>query len=111
MKFLRKMYETVHDIVMISLILAIGILTLKAFVELMAPTITLGLVLLGTNASFEKRLTAILSIGGLVLYAASWPTVTMWGVWPGMMVWTLGMLMWFSGVFRPFPCLQTVRTT
>ncbi len=110
MRFLRKLYETGQDIVAISLILAIVFVVLKYILEPMAPIITTGLVLLGTLFSFEKRLTAILSIGGLTIYAASWPVGATWGVWPGVTVCMLGMLMWLSGVFRPFPCLQVART-
>ena len=51
-------------------------------VEPLAPIVTVLAVLLFTLITFDRWTTAVLSVGGIVLYAASWPTVSAWGVWP-----------------------------
>ncbi len=107
MKFLRTLYDVVSGVVVIVFALAYFYWFLKCVWEPVAPIVTVLLVLLGTIASFTNRKTAALCVGGLILYVASWPAVAAWGVWLGMMVWLLGVAMWFSGAFRPFDCLQT----
>lgn len=110
MKFLRKLYEIGFNTVAFVAVMVSAFSVLKIFIEPWAPVITVGLVLLGLLFSLEKRITAILAVGGLILYGASWPAVATWGTWPGLAVWALGVFMYLSGVFRPFPCLQA-RTT
>lgn len=56
------------------------------------------LVVLCTILTFDRWLTAILSVGGLALYVASWPAESVWGSWPAMLVWAVGILMWFTAV-------------
>lgn len=77
-----------------------------------AMVVTFLAVLLFTFLTFGKRLTAIMSVGGITLYAASWPAVSVWGIWPGMLVWFLGVLVWFAAVDKSFsshlPMARTV---
>ncbi|MEK7194953.1 MAG: hypothetical protein AAB667_01720 [Patescibacteria group bacterium] len=110
MKFLSKLYAIVEVGLAIAAVAMCVFMFFKHILAPLAPIITIGLVLFGLLFSLEKRITAILTIGGLILYGASWPAVATWGTWPGLAVWTLGMLMYLSGVFRPFPCLQTRAT-
>lgn len=109
MKLFYKLYERFCAIAEATLVVAFVLFwfvyILKFIVEPLAPFVTFAFVFCGTIFSMEKRITAILSIGGLALYLASWPAVALWGV-AGMLVWTLGVTSWIIGVFRPFPCLQ-----
>ncbi|MDP3729847.1 MAG: hypothetical protein Q8R26_03855 [bacterium] len=98
MKFLRKGFEIVQIVAVIAVVVFFFGAFLKLIVEPIAPVVTVLAVLLSTFLTFDKWLTAIISVGGLALYAASWPAMSAWGVWPGMLVWSLGILVWFAAV-------------
>lgn len=111
MKFLRKGFEIVQLVVVVAVAVFFLGAFLKLIVEPIAPVLTVLAVLLFTLPTFDRWMTAILSMGGLILYAASWPAVSAWGVWPGMFVWSLGILLWFSAVYKSFTThLPMVRT-
>ena len=102
MQFLRKSFEVVQIVAVVAVAVLFFGASLKLIVEPLAPIITVLTVLLFTILTFDKWQTTILSIGGLALYAASWPAVSAWGVWPGMSVWSLGVLTWFTAVYVSF---------
>jgi hypothetical protein len=85
----------------IAFAIFIFFLILKTVVEPLAPLVTILFVLGGTIASFRHSLTGIMSIGGLALYLASWPAVATYGTWPGMLVWMIGVILWFAALGLP----------
>ena len=85
----------------IALAIIIFFLILKTLIEPLAPLITILFVLGGTILSFRHRITSIMSFGGLALYLASWPAVATYGTWPGMLVWMMGVLLWFAALGLP----------
>lgn len=99
-KFFCKCFE----VVMIVAVVAVGVFFFGAFIKLilepLAPVVTILVVLLFTLFTFNGWITAILSVGGIALYVASWTAVSTWGVCPGMFVWSLGVLLWFSAVYK-----------
>jgi len=100
--FSRKSLEIIWTIFLTVAVLFLFGIFLKGAVEPLAPVITVLIVLLGTLYTFNKWTTAIMSIGGLALYAASWPAVSTWGTWPGMAIWAIGVLLWFTAVYLTF---------
>ncbi|WKZ27114.1 MAG: hypothetical protein QY311_03225 [Candidatus Paceibacterota bacterium] len=110
MKFLKNVLMAFETIVAVGAFLSVALLALWfilwAIVEPLAPLVTFGLVVLGTVSSFQHRSTAILAMGGIGLYLASWQAVTMYGPIAGAGICSLGILLWMSGVFNLFPCLR-----
>ncbi|MDP3875054.1 MAG: hypothetical protein Q8Q22_00840 [bacterium] len=111
MKFLRKGFELVQIVAVIAMAVFFFGAFLKLIVEPLAPVVTVLAVLLFTFLTFDKWLTAIMSVGGIALYAASWSAVSAWGVWPGMLVWSLGVLVWFAAVNKSFSRHLTMART
>ncbi|MDP2665786.1 MAG: hypothetical protein Q8P23_04125 [bacterium] len=105
MKFVRKTFDVVHDAVQLFGLICAALLLTYAFFKIvlveLAPVITFLFVLFFTVRSFDRRITTILSLGGIALYAASWPAVATFGVWPGLLVWAIGMLCWFEAICLP----------
>lgn len=106
MKFLRKAFDIANDTVQLLGLICVVVLLIYAFSKIvlvaLAPVITFLFVLFFTVRSFDRRITAILSLGGIALYAASWPAVATFGVWPGLLVWAVGVLCWFEAICLPF---------
>ena len=101
MKFFRKLFEISATTVWIAGALFVFCMFLKLFAPL-SPVITAIVGFSLTLITFGKWTTAIMSIGGIILYVASWPITKEWGAIPGMLVWTLGILTWFAAVFMSF---------
>ncbi len=101
MRFIRRGFEVVQVVAMVAAVAFIFVLFLK-IIEPLAPVVTALAVLLFTLRTFDGWMTATLSVGGLALYAASWPAVSTWGVLPGMLIWSMGVLLWFSAVYIAF---------
>lgn len=108
MKFFRKLFEISATIVWIAGALFVFCMFLKLFAPL-SPVITAIVVLSLTLTTFAKGLTAIMSIGGIILYAASWPITKELGTIPGLVVWILGVFTWFAAVFMSFRT-KTIRS-
>jgi len=105
MKFFRKCYEIVNVLAIIAvatLFLKILLVDILATLRpVLSPVVTILFVLAVTIAAFRQRITAILSIGGLSIYAASWLAVSVYGVYIGMAVCTFGIAMWLVAPFLP----------
>ena len=95
MKFLRNAAEVIMMTIYTAALAAIIVMILKLIVEPIAPILTVLLVIAGTMAACDRLMTAALSIMGLLLYATAWPATTALGIWPGMLVWTTGVILWF----------------
>ena len=108
----RKIWTTIEVVALIvaTVVFAVFLLFLigKTILEPLAPLITLLLVVLFTVSTFKHWTTTTLSVGGIVLYAASWPMTEMYGTWIGMSFWGLGIIAWFSAVCRT--CSRKYRT-
>jgi hypothetical protein len=102
MKFIKKALEYIQMAFEMAGVLIIGYFTIKFVIQpiamVLSPIITILFVLIFTSTTFIHRTTAILAIGGIALYIASWPAVNVWGIWPGMFVWSLGVIAWFGAV-------------
>ena len=109
MKFFRKAFGIIQVLFVISVAMLYFCMFLKFILEPIAPVITILFVLLFTLITFNRLMTVILSIGGIALYAASWPVVNVWGVWPSVLICLLGILIWFAAVFMSF--LDYTQTT
>jgi hypothetical protein len=98
MNFIRKGLEAAKIMVVaIIMVFYVGMI-----LEIIAPIVTIFAVLVGTIVTFKSWTTMTRSIGGLVLYVASWPVLSSWGYLPSMIVWSLGVLLWFSAVYEIF---------
>jgi hypothetical protein len=62
-----------------------------------APIVTIIFVVMGTMYAITRK-QGVWAIGGLVLYAASFPAVESLGQLPAAVIWGLGMGLWFSGL-------------
>ncbi len=111
-KFFHKCFEVIQVVAVITVAVFCFGAFLKLIVAPLAPVVTVLAVLLLTFITFNRWMTAVLSVGGLALYAASWTAVSAWGVWPGMLVWSLGILLWFLAVCKsfgtPYRCHQVL---
>lgn len=99
MKFFRKLFETAATVVWIAGALLVFYLFLEIIGPL-PPVITLLVALVFTLFTLTKRLTAVLSIGGIILYAASWPLAKEWGIIPSLLIWALGIIVWLTAVCK-----------
>ncbi len=50
--------------------------------------------------TFSSRRTAWMSVAGIILFALSWPVTDVWGIWIGMTVWGIGIVIFFHAVFE-----------
>ncbi len=74
----------------------------------LSPLITLCVVLLFTVFTFINWMNAVLSVGGIVLYTASWFVA---GAWVATAICFLGILVWFVAVYRSFRNLSATAKT
>jgi len=102
MNFLQK----VGDVILASLCVAASVsaffLFLDALVKPFAPIFTLAVVLVLTISTMDRYSTAILSSVGLALYVASWDVANAYGIYPGIVVWLIGLITWSTGVCLAF---------
>lgn len=102
MKLIFQIADCVSAAAMFVATLVLFVLVFRTIVVPLAPLVTFVVVLFFTLATFERGTTAVLSLGGIVLYIASWPATAVWGLWPGILIWTLGILVWFAAVAASF---------
>jgi hypothetical protein len=97
---LKNVFETVLGALAIiaALIFAYGFL--KTIVAPLAPIVTIAFVLFFTALACQKRTNAILSVGGIILYSASWLAVSTYGMIPAILIWGFGVSIWFVAAFR-----------
>jgi hypothetical protein len=103
MLFYKFFYKAFEIAVLISVAVLLAIFVLKMIVDLFALIITFFFALFFTRHTLNKRMNAVLSIMGIILYLASWPATHAWGVLPGMLFWAPGILLWISAVYLSFP--------
>ena len=108
MKFFRRLFETFAGIFWLIGALFVLCMFLRAFAPL-SPLITAIVFLFLTLPTFARGLTALMSIGGIILYALSWPITKELGTFPGLIVWILGVFIWFAAVYLSFCDHLTVR--
>jgi hypothetical protein len=105
-KWLGDTFDKTWEIAQIVGIIAYAFIVLaffaKIFLAPIAPLVTAMFVLYGTYITFAKRTTAIMSIGGIVLYITSWLVVNSWGIWPAQLFCMAGMLAWFTAIIFSF---------
>lgn len=92
-------YEIANAVVFITAVVVFSLVFLKVMIAPLGPAITFFLILGFTIHAIEKG-QAVMAIGGVVLYLASWPATSTLGTLPGMAVWTLGVSLWFWALFR-----------
>ena len=102
MKLIFQIVDCVSVAAMSVATLVLFVLGFLTIVVPLAPLITFVVVLFFTLITFARGTTAVLSLTGIVLYAASWPAVAAWGPWPSLLIWMLGILVWFAGVVGSF---------
>lgn len=95
---LRSWFRGVYDYLS-GVAITLEVLALVAgiffLLKELAPLITILFVAVGTIGALGRLTTAALSIGGIALYAISWPMVESWGLlWPGLLVCSFGILAW-----------------
>lgn len=100
--FLHKAFEMTNVGFVFLVALFFLVVFLKLIIEPLAPIVTILVVLIATVNTFDKWTTAVLSVGGIILYAASWYVLDVWGVWPSTIVWAIGVILWFIVVSRSF---------
>lgn len=88
-------YVALYVVALVFVILVL----LKIVVAPLAPAITIFFVIGFTSYAIEKG-QAVMSLGGIILYLASWSITSMWGAWYGMAVWAFGIMLWSWAVFR-----------
>ena len=72
---------------------------LKVVIAPLAPLTTIVFVRFFTILACEKRTNMVMAIGGIILYAASWPVTAEFGVLTGMPLWCIGISMWFRAAY------------
>ena len=75
---------------------------------MLSPVITILLVAIFTKVACRRRETAIMSLGGIFLYAMSWPMTGIYGQIPGGLVFLFGFCAWIWAIpisFDPRPAL------
>lgn len=100
MKYIRQAFAAMQILFVVAAALTIAAMFFKIVVAPIAPLVTILLAAFFTFLTFYNWPTAVLSLAGIVLYVASWPAVNMWGTWPGMLIWSIGVLVWFVAVFK-----------
>ncbi len=75
---------------------------LKLVLEPLAPMITIFFVLILTVNTFDRWMTAVSSVAGIILYVVSWYVFVKWGYWYSVPFWSAGILIWFTTVFWSF---------
>ena len=102
MKLIFQIVDCVSVAAMSVATLVLFVLGFLTIVVPLAPLITFVVVLFFTLITFARGTTAVLSLTGIMLYAASWPAVAAWGPWPSLLIWMLGILIWFAAVAASF---------
>lgn len=70
--------------------------SMYALQPLLSWVVTALFAVVGTLVALEQRRTAAMSIIGLVLYGMSWYVTRHYGIWPGMICWSAGVMTWFA---------------
>lgn len=99
--FLREVYNTTNDLLVILAFLFCAVAFL-VLLEKASPVITVLFVAVFTAYAFKRWVTGLLAVGGIVLYIASWPIYSKWGIWPGQITCLIGIAIWFVAVFIRF---------
>ena len=101
MRFIYKLL----DIFTIAVLIVTALFCVRTlFVDILrplSPFITILFVAVLTLMSFRHRTAAILSVGGLSLYAISWLAVGVYGTYVGVFVCLLGIVAWLYASFLP----------
>ncbi len=74
----------------------------REILQPLSPVFTLAFVIFGTLFAFQTRRTAVRSIFGIILYAASWPIYDHFGVWPMIVIYVTGFALWFEAGLKGF---------
>jgi len=93
------MKKVVEQLLMAGAVIFIFFSFMKYIVAPLAPVFTILFVAGFTVAAMSRRLTALLTISGLALYAFSWFIVEPWGPFWGFVFGAAGMIAWFAGSF------------
>lgn len=102
---LRNLLECTFSIFLVGSIFTTLILLLYSVRYALQPLgfiVTFVLFVSLTLCTFEKKITALLSISGIILYVISWSAVKHYGVIPGQLIWATGLLIWFYSVSKTF---------
>lgn len=113
-KFLMRLGNGVQFLVLFICAVVIMALMAEIFLKPLAPFITTAIVFLLTGAMCGKVRTGIRAVGGIILYCISFGVANTHGIWPAMIVWSLGIIFWFSSVyiwFRDFYRTPIVGTS
>jgi len=68
----------------------------------LSPFITLVVVVALTVNTFHKWATAMLAVAGIILYILSWFVLCQFGAIQSELVWSVGIMVWFTAVYRSF---------
>jgi len=101
MRFIHKVYDIFTIVVLIVTALFCARTLFVDILRPLSPVITILFAAIVTLMAFRHRTAAILSVGGLSLYAISWLAVGVYGTYVGMFVCLLGIVAWLYASFLP----------
>jgi hypothetical protein len=103
MKLFRSLYTqliNITEIVLMVVASGIFILLWGKILQPLSPITTILFVIVGSALSWIHWKNGLISLLGIALYAASWPTTHVYGVWAGAPLWCIGVLLWFASLLR-----------
>jgi len=93
---LKNIWDGLLKFLSVAVALSFGFLALKYIAAPLSPVITFLFVLLFTFVACNSRMHAVQTIGGILVYVASWFTISTCGMYVSSLICCVGILMWFS---------------